>query len=74
LTQKTDIEGGCYFLNYEVKTSPERVESVRNDIINSVGAFQEYNVLQEIAMIPPVSLLQISKNFNTNFTDRNLYN
>jgi hypothetical protein len=37
LTQKTDIEGGGYFLNYEVKTSSERVESVKNDIINSLG-------------------------------------
>jgi hypothetical protein len=41
LTQKTDIEGGGYFLNYEIKTSSERVESVKNDIINSLGAFQE---------------------------------
>jgi hypothetical protein len=43
-------------LNYEVKTSSERVESVKNDIINSLGAFQEYNVLQKFARIPPVSL------------------
>jgi hypothetical protein len=41
LTQKSDIEGSGYFLNYEVKTSPERVESVKNDIINNLGAFQE---------------------------------
>ena len=72
LTQKTDIEGGGYFLNYEVKTSSERVESVKNDIINSLGAFQEYNVLQKCAMIPPVSLLKISQNFNNNFTDKEL--
>ena len=48
LTQKTDIERGGYFLNYEVKTSSERVELVKNDIINSLGAFQEYNVLQNL--------------------------
>jgi hypothetical protein len=28
--------------------------------------------LQEFAMIPPVSLLKISKNFNKNFTDKEL--
>ena len=70
--KKTDIQGGGYFLNYEVKTSSERVESVKNPIINSLGAFQEYNVLQTFAMIPPVSLLKISKNFNKNFTDKEL--
>jgi hypothetical protein len=48
LTQKTDIQGGGYFLNYKVKTSSERVESVKNDMINSLGAFQEYNVLQKL--------------------------
>jgi hypothetical protein len=64
--------GGGYFLNYEVKTSSERVESVKNAIINSLGAFQEYNVLQTFPMIPPVSLLKISKNSNKNFTDKEL--
>jgi hypothetical protein len=71
LTQKTH-RGGGYFLNYEVKTSSERVDSVRNDIINSLGAFQEYNVLQTFAMIPPVSLLKNSKYFNKYFTDKEL--
>jgi hypothetical protein len=52
-------------MNYEVKTSSERVESVKNDIINSLGAFQEYNVLQKFAMIPPVSLLKISQKANS---------
>jgi hypothetical protein len=45
----------------------ERVESVKNDIINRLGAFQEYNVLHKFAMIPPVSLLKISQNFNKSF-------
>ena len=40
LTQKTDIKGGGYFLNYEVKTSSERVESVKNDVINSWEHFR----------------------------------
>ena len=71
LTQKTH-RGSGYFLNYEAKTSSERVESVRNAIINSLGAFQKNNVLQSFAMIPPVSLLKNSKYFNKNFTDREL--
>jgi hypothetical protein len=70
--KKTDIQGGGYFLNYEVKTSSERVESVKNDIINSLGAFQEYNVLPKIAMIPPVSLLKISKKNTKKSTNKEL--
>ena len=55
--KKNIHRGGGYFLYYEVKTSSERVEFVRNDLINSLEAFQEYNVLQKFA-------------FNKNATDK----